>query len=193
MPQEFYKMNIQVEELQGENTELRLQLELAQDELKTANACIAQKLPAYKLAAVKANAELRCVKSQLKQERAQSDGLQKQLVRYKARKDDVTVRASPERGNHQDEHEEGGSNASEATRRERKIFLQQCMRLQGGEVHTHEHNPVKSVSDFEKQTVFGRDFESSSKEPIDALKAAKLIDERLNGLEFYIDELSLSD
>ncbi|KAF4029308.1 hypothetical protein GN244_ATG18979 [Phytophthora infestans] len=124
-----FKLNVQVEELQGQNEELRRQLEYSQKELKSARDRIAEKLPVYKLAAIKANAELRCVKSQLQQERDHSDLLQKQLVRCKARQDDVPVRVSLERGNNQNEHDED-SQESEAARRERKAFLRQCSIMQ---------------------------------------------------------------
>ncbi|KAG3118180.1 hypothetical protein PI124_g3574 [Phytophthora idaei] len=122
---EFFQLDVQVEELQGENAELRRQLEHSQEGLKSARAFIAEKLPVYKLAAIKANAELRCVKSQLQKERAHSDLLQKQLVRCKARQDDVPVRVSLERGNNQEEHDEDPQE-SEVARREREVFLRQC-------------------------------------------------------------------
>lgn len=139
--QEFFELDVQMEELEGENAELRRQLEDSQEELKSARACIAQKMPVYQLAAVKANAELRCVKSQLQQERAHSDHLQKQLVRCKARQDDVPVRVSPERGNNQEEHDDDPQ-GSEVVRRERESFLRQCMLLQDsrGPPLSPEHN-----------------------------------------------------
>ncbi|ETN05407.1 hypothetical protein PPTG_14147 [Phytophthora nicotianae INRA-310] len=123
---DIFKLNVQVEELQGENTELRRQLAHSTEELKSSRACIAEKLPVYKLAAVKANAELRCVKSQLQKERAHSDLLQKQLVRCKARQDDVPVRVALVRGNNQEEDDEDPQE-SEVVRREREEFLRQCM------------------------------------------------------------------
>ncbi|KAF1776708.1 hypothetical protein GQ600_16395 [Phytophthora cactorum] len=53
------------------------------------------------------------------------DLLQKQLVRCKARQDDVAVRVSLERGNNQEEHD-GDPQESEVARREREVFLRQC-------------------------------------------------------------------
>ncbi|KAG1706929.1 hypothetical protein DVH05_027779 [Phytophthora capsici] len=125
---DFFKMDVQIEELQGENVELRRQLENSQDELKVAQACIAHKLPVYKLAAVKANAELRCVKSQLQQERDHSDLLQIQIVQCKARQDNFPVRVSVKRGYNDDEDED--RQESESIRRERERFLRQSTRQQ---------------------------------------------------------------
>ncbi|KAG7384392.1 hypothetical protein PHYPSEUDO_002653 [Phytophthora pseudosyringae] len=203
---EFFKLDVQVEELYGENAELRRQLENYQEDLKAARTCIAQKLPVYKLAAVKANAELRCVKSQLQQERDHSDLLQKQLVRRKARQDDVPVRVSLERGNNQKEHDDDPQESA-VVRREREVFLRQCMRLQDDKAplsldhkqKTHkasEADGVDVVVKLKKEQIKSdTDFVSSTCTSLEldaAMKTDTLIHEDLLGLDFYLNELDLS-
>ncbi|KAL3672746.1 hypothetical protein V7S43_002038 [Phytophthora oleae] len=184
---EFFKMDVQIEELHGENVELRRQLEDSQDELKIAHACIAHKLPVYKLAAVKANAELRCVKSQLQQERDHSDLLQKQLVRCKARQDNIPVRVSLKKGNNDEEHDENPQE-TETFRRERERFLRQCTRQQSRSSLAPEQEQNETKENIESNASFDATF------PVeyDTLKADNLIDVDLLGLGFYLDELNLS-
>lgn len=183
---EFFKLDVQIEKLEGENAELRRQLEDSQEELQRARAYIADKLPVYKLAAVKANAEIRCVKSQLQQEREHSDRLQEQLVKCKARQDDVLVRALPERGSNQDEHDDDDDfHESEAVRREREAFFRQCMSLQDNCIPENKcASATPSENDvFETRKTELADFESTAI-PNSKVKSGKLIHEDLLGLSF---------
>ncbi|KAG6595723.1 uncharacterized protein IUM83_19415 [Phytophthora cinnamomi] len=199
---ELFNFDVQVEKLEGENAELRRQLEDSQEELQRARAYIAEKLPVYKLAAVKANAELRCVNSQLQQEREQSDRLQRQLVKCKARQDDVYVRVSPEHGNNQDEDDGSDNNQdSEVVRREREAFFQQCMRVQDSSENKQGSTTLSEIDDFgaviETRKAQPTIFESSADvvgwvKSNAAVKPGKLIHEDLLGLDFYLDGMTLS-
>jgi chromosome segregation ATPase len=185
---EVFKLDVLAEELEGENAELRRQLEEAQEELRLARTCIADKLPVYKLATVKANAELRCVKSQLQQERTHSDRLQKQLVRCKARQDDVPVRVSPVQGNNQDENDDD-QQESGSVRRDREAFLRQCMQLQDitsppGSTDTMKEQTLRETNDAFPTTWTPSDVPG---------KTAKPIHEDLLGLDLYLNELNLSE
>lgn len=122
-------LRVQMAGLQEENAELRRLLEQCHDKLKVARICISQKVPAYKLAAVKAKAELQCVTSQLQQERAHSDLLERQAVRWKARQDQGLARCLRERDDKEEEEQEH-LQASENVLQERKAFLRQCLNLQ---------------------------------------------------------------
>ncbi|EGZ09762.1 hypothetical protein PHYSODRAFT_361854 [Phytophthora sojae] len=185
---EYFKLDVQIEKLEEENAELHRQLQDSQDELQRARAYIADKLPVYKLAAVKANAELRCVKSQLQQERKQSDRLQRQLVKCKARQDDVLARVGPERGNHQEEHEDDGElQESEAVRREREAFFRQCMRQQPGCFSPGNKSGIQSdVGDI----IEARNTQLAGSKTV--VKTDKLIHEDLMDLDFDLDEMNLS-
>ncbi|KAE9333031.1 hypothetical protein PR003_g14225 [Phytophthora rubi] len=191
---EFFKLDVQVEKLEEENAELRRQLEDSQEELQRARAYIADKLPVYKLAAVKANAEIRCVKSQLQQEREHSDRLQKQLVKCKARQDDVLVRALPERGNNQDEHDDDDDfQESAAVRREREAFFRQCMYQQDncGPENKYASATPSEIDVFETRKAELADFESTAILNSE-VKTDKLIHEDLLGLNFYGNDMKSS-
>ncbi|RLN72942.1 hypothetical protein BBJ28_00011689 [Nothophytophthora sp. Chile5] len=147
---EFFKLDVQVEQLQGENAELRNRVLISQQESKRARDCIAQQVPAYKLAAVKAHAELRCVNSQLQQERAHSDRLREQLVRCKARHDDLPVRVASERGNNnQQQEDDDGQHERARMRQKREDFLLQCLRLQENEPSSSHKKKVKEAEQRE--------------------------------------------
>ncbi|KAE8912992.1 hypothetical protein PF005_g18475 [Phytophthora fragariae] len=178
---EFFKLDVQIEKLEGVNAELCRQLEDSQEELQRARAYIADKLPVYKLAAVKANAEIRCVKSQLQHEREHSDRLQEQLVKCKTKQDDVLVRALPERGNNQNEHDDDDDfQESEAVRRERETFFRQCMYLQDGCIPDNKYaSSTQSELDVELAG-----FESTAR-PNSEMETGKLIHEDLLGLNLY--------
>ncbi|GMF27418.1 unnamed protein product [Phytophthora lilii] len=197
---EFFKLDVQNEKLEGENVELRRQLKEAQEELKRVRASIAERLPVYKLAAVKANAELRCVKSQLQQERVHSDRLQKQLVRCKSRQDDVLIRASSKRGGDQEDYGNDVLRDSEVFRRERAAFFRQCMRSQDGWVspcHGIKNNTAElnepmncvntrtdKVTDFELALRLKPSLEAAS-----TTETSKPVYEDLLGLDLYLGEL----
>ncbi|KAK1939903.1 hypothetical protein P3T76_008226 [Phytophthora citrophthora] len=180
---EVFKMDVQIEELLGENAELRRQLEDSQDELKVAHACIAHKLPVYKLAAVKANAELCCVKSQLQQERDHSDLLQNQLVRCKARQDNIPARVSLKSGNDDAGHDEDVAE-SEIIRHERERFLRQCTHQQRNRssfsTESEENTPNNYVSNASFKSTFPAEYNTKAGNQ-DSL-----------GLGFNLDELNLS-
>ncbi|GMF52305.1 unnamed protein product [Phytophthora fragariaefolia] len=202
---QFFKMDVQVEKLEGENSELRRQLEDSQEGLQRARDCIAEKLPVYKLAAVKANAELRCVKSQLQQERAHSDHLQNELVKCKARQDDVFVRVSSERGNNQEEHD-NDTDEGEIVKREREAFFRQCMHLQDRSISSRydikQTNATARGSDgvgpsVETKTAQLADFGSTinviaSAKSCSDVKTVRHPDENLIGLDFYLGEMNLA-
>ncbi|RLN93929.1 hypothetical protein BBJ28_00005363 [Nothophytophthora sp. Chile5] len=147
---EFFKLDVQVEQLQGENAELRDRVSISQQEAKRARDCIAQQVPAFKLAAVKAHAELRCVSSQLQQERAHSDRLREQLARCKARHDDLPVRVAPERGNTNQQREDDDDQQERARmRQKREDFLLQCLQLQDNESSSSQRKKVKEAEQRE--------------------------------------------
>lgn len=87
-PHEFFKLDIQVEELRAENAALREQLDSTTQKYTRIRTFVDRELRVHQLAAVKAAAELQSATSQLMEEQAQCDRLRAQVARYKARGDE---------------------------------------------------------------------------------------------------------
>ncbi|KAL8002560.1 hypothetical protein Plhal703r1_c15g0073761 [Plasmopara halstedii] len=142
----LFTLDVQIEELREENLELRHLLKKCQEQLKSARICIAQKLPAHKLAAIKANAELQCVKSQLQQERAHSDLLERQLVHFKSRQmNDVVVKHAFELNSNEIEV----CPTDDKTKHENELFFRKCMEDQDSETSLSQKSSTTFVSDFD--------------------------------------------
>lgn len=141
---EYFKLDLQLEQLRTENSRLHDELCDSKHELGRLRAFVDEELPQHKIAAVQARAELECVSSQLQDEQAHSDHLRAQVAYYKARTNDpirVTTPFPPLR-NEEPSSSSGASGytndqylqmhkrqvhaETEQRRREREAFLLQC-------------------------------------------------------------------
>lgn len=84
-PHEFFKLDLHLEELQAKNVSLEENLETMTRKYARVRAVVQNQLPAYRLAVVKAEAELKSALSQLEEEQDQCDKYRKDIARYKAR------------------------------------------------------------------------------------------------------------
>lgn len=138
-PHEFFKLDLQLKQLRSENSQLRDELSDANDALDGMRVFVERELPQFKIAAVQANAELKCVKSQLDDERAHCDRLEAQVAHYKARssapmQSPVQAAPSPLRKQvvceadtkFESQREQAMHTTRDARRREREQFLLQC-------------------------------------------------------------------
>lgn len=134
-PHEFFKLDLQLEQLRSENSQIRHELHDANEELESLRVFVNYELPQFKIAVVQAKAELECVKSQLHDERAHCDRLEAQVAHYRARSSASVSSASSslrkhpehERNTKLESHREQAVHAARDTRRrEREQFLLQC-------------------------------------------------------------------
>lgn len=153
-PHEFFKLDLQLEQLRSENSQLRHELRDANEELESLRVFVNCELPQFKIAAVQAKAELECVKSQLHDERAHCDRLEAQVAHHRARSSSSISSASSslrkhserERNTKLESHREQVMHATrDARRREREQFLLQC-RLSAMANDDHDDDKENSES-----------------------------------------------
>ncbi|GAB9477629.1 Beta-catenin-like protein, partial [Globisporangium polare] len=125
-PHEFFKLDLQLDQLRSENSQLRDELCDAHEELERLRGVVARELPHFKIAAVQAKAELECAKSQLQDERAHCDQLEAQVAHYRARSSVPVPTPLPVGSPYLRKQPEHGRSAECERHREREQFLLQC-------------------------------------------------------------------
>lgn len=163
-PHEFFKLDLQLEQLRAENARLRDELCDANDELERLRAHVQQEVPQLKIAAVKAHAELECVTSQLRDEQAHCDRLESQIARLQARQrgdQSKEAHSSQQKRDFVNQHTDRAHRNSERKSaverewdREREAFLLECRRRQQG-VETKEKNTFDAVGGEDKENSVG--------------------------------------
>lgn len=188
-PHEFFKLDVQVEELRIENASLREQLAVAKERFAQSKAFVDHQLPVYQLAAVKANAELQSVTSQLLEEQAQCDQLRRQVSRFKAQSDAPArvkrteyINTASKRGERRD-----GENQLQ---REREELLRECL---SEKAESESQDEERLGQDRHDKTMKA---ESSTtpmtSETLGASEPDKLLGGDLTALESMLRELHMS-